>query len=394
MSSWRRLRLGDVLTLKRGYDLPEQNRCIGPVPIVSSSGTTGCHSEAKVKGPGVVTGRYGTLGQVFYIDRDFWPLNTTLYVVDFKGNDPRFVAYMLRTLAFDQQNVAGAVPGVNRNYLHEIPVSLPSTAVQRRIASILSVYDDLIENNLRRIKILEDMAQSLYKEWFVDFRFPGHEDIRMVGSSLGMIPEGWEVACLKDHCTTQYGYTESARDDAVGPKFLRGMDINKSSYIDWDGVPYCSISDQDVGKFHLQRGDVVMIRMADPGKVGIVETAVDAVFASYLVRLRPMSERTTPYYLFYLLLGDTYQDYIQGASGGTTRRSASATVMTQFEFFLPPMHLVTQFDETVGELRGLLNVLVGMNGRLRQTRDLLLPKLISGEIDVSDLDIDVGEDAA
>lgn len=97
----------------------------GTVPIISSSGVTGYHDEAKAKGPGVVTGRYGTLGEVFYIEDDFWPLNTSLYVQDFKGNHPRFISYFLRTLGFAGQNVAGAVPGVNRNFLHMLKVHCP-----------------------------------------------------------------------------------------------------------------------------------------------------------------------------------------------------------------------------------------------------------------------------
>jgi type I restriction enzyme, S subunit len=93
---WQETTLGEVVELKRGYDLPKQARSSGNVPLVSSSGVTDHHSRAMVKGPGVVTGRYGTLGQVFYIKEDFWPLNTTLYVRDFKGNDPRFLSYFLR----------------------------------------------------------------------------------------------------------------------------------------------------------------------------------------------------------------------------------------------------------------------------------------------------------
>ena len=96
--TWGDTRLGDFVTLKRGYDLPSSLRTYGCVPVVSSSGVTGHHSAAKVKGPGVVTGRYGTLGEVFFIAEDFWPLNTSLYVQDFKGNDPKFSAYFLRSI--------------------------------------------------------------------------------------------------------------------------------------------------------------------------------------------------------------------------------------------------------------------------------------------------------
>jgi type I restriction enzyme S subunit len=196
MGVWIDTLLGEVLTLQRGFDLAEKRRIPGGVPIVSSSGITGYHSLAMVKPPGVVTGRYGTLGEVFYVDVDFWPLNTTLWVKDFKGNHPRYISFLLQTLNLAHQNAAGAVPGLNRNALHLLPIRVPTKPIQERIASILSAYDDLIENNTRRIKILEDMAQMLYREWFVNFRFPGHEKVRMVESELGPIPEGWKCVQL------------------------------------------------------------------------------------------------------------------------------------------------------------------------------------------------------
>ena len=114
MSEWSEVRLGEVIELKRGYDLPKRARADGPFPIVSSSGISGNHAEAKVRGPGVVTGRYGTLGQVFYVATDFWPLNTSLYVRDFKGNNKRFVALLLESMDLAQHDGAAAVPGLNR----------------------------------------------------------------------------------------------------------------------------------------------------------------------------------------------------------------------------------------------------------------------------------------
>ncbi|MBU1244915.1 restriction endonuclease subunit S, partial [Myxococcota bacterium] len=198
MADWRVCKLGEVINLKRGFDLPSSRRTEGPYPIVSSSGITDFHAEFKVKGPGVVTGRYGTLGQVFFIEDDYWPLNTSLYVENFYGNDPRFISYFLSTLQFGTQNAAGAVPGVNRNHLHAMEVTVPPLPIQRRIAGILSAYDDLIENNQRRIKILEEMVRSLYREWFVYFRFPGHENHPRVPSPLGEIPKGWEVKLVKE----------------------------------------------------------------------------------------------------------------------------------------------------------------------------------------------------
>ncbi|WP_299428142.1 restriction endonuclease subunit S [uncultured Meiothermus sp.] len=114
---WREQLLGEVATLQRGFDLPTQERKSGSVPIVSSSGPSDTHSEARVSGPGVVTGRYGTIGQVFYIEQDYWPLNTTLWVKDFHGNLPRYIYYLLQTIDFHQFNDKSSVPGVNRNHV-------------------------------------------------------------------------------------------------------------------------------------------------------------------------------------------------------------------------------------------------------------------------------------
>src|SRR5260370_41626837 len=131
---WKDCQLGDIITLQRGFDLPIQDRKPGNVLIVSSSGITGTYSEAKVTSPGVVTGRYGTIGQVFYIKQDFWPLNTTLFVKDFKGNDPLFISYLLHTIDFESHNDKSSVPVVNRNHLHMVKVSVPMASEHRIIA--------------------------------------------------------------------------------------------------------------------------------------------------------------------------------------------------------------------------------------------------------------------
>jgi type I restriction enzyme S subunit len=193
MTEWRETTLGEVVELKRGYDLPTANREPGEVPIVSSSGITGHHSIARVHGPGVVTGRYGTLGEVFFIEGDFWPLNTALYVRDFKGNEPRFIAALLQSLQLGRNDGASAVPGINRNQLHRLPVMCPDIDTQRIIATVLKALDNLIENYREQIELLGQLAHAFYQEWVVRFRFPGHENVPLVGSDLGLIPTGWRV---------------------------------------------------------------------------------------------------------------------------------------------------------------------------------------------------------
>ena len=247
----------------------------------------------------------------FFASGKFWVNNHAHVVRAIRGVA---VDYFLMSY-IQSTNISGyitgtAQPKLSQSNLKAIRLPLPPLPTQRKIASILSAYDDLIENNTRRIKILEDMAAAIYREWFVEFRFPGHEIVLMVESELGLIPQGWEVKKLSDLVETQYGYTESATVDEVGPKFIRGKDINKTSYIDWNTVPFCPIESEKYANYRLHANDILVIRMADQGKVAIIEKEVDAVFASYLIRLKLVSNCLSPYYLFYTLLDERYQNYI------------------------------------------------------------------------------------
>jgi len=158
---WKECRLGDVINLKRGYDLPNADRVFGPYPVISSSGVFSYHKEPKAKGPGVITGRYGTLGEVFYVEGDYWPLNTTLYVQDFKGNNPRYISYLLQTIKLGEQNFASSVPGVNRNILHQLIVQIPSIPAQEKIADIIHVIDQKIAAEQSRKEALDTLFTSL-----------------------------------------------------------------------------------------------------------------------------------------------------------------------------------------------------------------------------------------
>ena len=377
--TWTTVRLGDVVTLQRGHDLPDSQRKDGDVPIVSSSGVTGRHSEAKAKAPGVVTGRYGTLGEVFYLEEDYWPLNTALYVTDFKGNHPRFAAYFLKNVLRDYQSDKAAVPGVNRNVLHELKVRCPDRGLQEHIAGVLSAYDDLIENNRRRMVLLEDAARLLYREWFVLLRFPGHEHTRITKG----IPQAWDRKPLADLCESiDYGYTASATDQDVGPKFLRITDIVPAS-IDWSAVPYCEIPDDRLERVRLQTGDIVIARTG--ATVGYAKRLHKmhpcAIFASYLVRLRFRPDFSN------LLAGvfvesDDYKAYVQSRVGGAAQPNANARVLAAAEIPVPPRSIQAAFDDVAGPLADQREILACQNRQLHAARDLLLPRLMSGEVTV------------
>jgi type I restriction enzyme S subunit len=352
MTEWRESKLGDVITLKRGYDLPQQRRKTGPFPIVSSSGVTDHHIEAKVKGPGVVTGRYGTLGEVFYIQGDFWPLNTSLYVQDFKGNDPRFISFFLRQLNFGTKNAAGAVPGVNRNHLHAMDVRIPSLPVQRRIAGILSAYDELIENNQRRIKILEEMARSLYREWFVHFRFPGHDKVKMVPSPLGPIPQGWEVKKLGEVLELNYGKAlkSDTRREGQIPVFGSSgiVGSHDTSLVKGPGII--------VGR----KGNVGSVFWSDADFYPI-DTAY---FVTSSLPLR---------FMFYELQTKNFINN-DAAVPGLSRHQAYS-----LETVIPPTDLLTRFCRLADDFDQQASKLRHQIENLRRTRDLLLPRLLSGQ---------------
>jgi len=324
-----------------------------------------------------------TLGATAYIntDEEFSIKNVALFKPDPEKIDPRYLYYLVLSDEFQARiknyRTGAAQPFVSLEILRNQSIKyFADITIQRKITVALSNYDDLIEINKHRIRILEQMAQSVYSEWF------GSVDAKS-------LPEGWDVAKLSDLVETQYGYTESANEIEVGPKFVRGMDINKNSYIKWNEVPYCPISKDELPKYKLSVWDILVIRMADPGKAGIVEKEIDAVFASYLIRLKIKSPKLSPYFLFYFLLSNRYKDYITGASTGTTRKSASAGVITDIDIFIPPDHLRQKFEDHISFLRQLLNNLLDKNVNLRQTRDLLLQRLMSGEVDVDNIALEL-----
>jgi type I restriction enzyme, S subunit len=199
LQNLKKYKLGELVEFKYGKGLPERDRVPGDYPVYGSGGIVGTHKEALVRGPGIIIGRKGSIGNVFYETNDFFPIDTVFYVNPHSKNiDLYYFSKLLAQIGFQNMNSDAAVPGLKRDLALSHDVLIHDYHDQLKISAILSAYDDLIENNLRRIKILEEMAQLIYREWFVHFRFPGHEKIKMVNSPLGKIPEGWKVKCLGD----------------------------------------------------------------------------------------------------------------------------------------------------------------------------------------------------
>jgi type I restriction enzyme S subunit len=302
-------------------------------------------------------------------------------VIANEEHDSKFIYYLLcNNVDFIRRLGGGsATPIISKSKFEEVELLVPELPIQRRIANILSTYDDLIENNRRRMELLEETARQIYREWFVRLRFPGREHTRIING----VPEGWERKTLAQLCESiDYGYTASAEQEEVGPKFLRITDI-VPSFIDWSLVPYCQIEDDKLSKFRLNEGDIVIARTG--ATVGyakrIHKRHPDAVFASYLVRLRRKQEIDN------LIVGifaesEDYKDYVKSRVGGAAQPNANAKVLAGAEILVPPMTLQRTFCEFVEPLIDQRELLQFQNEKLRAARDLLLPRLMSGEIAV------------
>ena len=254
------------------------------------------------------------------------------------------------------------------------------------IAAILSAYDDLIENNLRRIKILEEMAQTLYREWFVKFRFPGHQKVKMVDSPLGKIPEGWEAKRVGD----------------IAEDMRRGVKPSEvppdTPYIGLEHLPRKSIAlsqwgfagDVQSTKFEFKRGEILFGKIRPYfHKVGFAP--IDGICSSDTIVIADKDHKWYPL----LLCCVSSEDFVAHAtqtSKGTKMPRADWEVLTKYPVPVPPPSLLTSFNSFLENNLGLIENLIFRNRNLRQTRDLLLPKLISGELDVSELDIETVND--
>ena len=159
-AGWRVVRLGEVATLQRGVDLPIQDRVPGSVPVYGSNGILGTHVQTLHPGPGVITGRSGSIGVVYFSTGPYWPLNTTLYVRDFHGNSERFIYYLLSQLKLERFAASTGVPSLNRNFVHPEPVPLPPLPEQRAIAAVLDSIDDAIERTEAVITVTERLRDA------------------------------------------------------------------------------------------------------------------------------------------------------------------------------------------------------------------------------------------
>lgn len=332
----------------------------------------------------VVIVRVGYPGTACVIPPGMGPLNAASLVIVRPNRallDPHYLAYVLNS-PWGKATINGRLVGAaqqvfNTNTAAETPIPAPSVEVQRRIASILSAYDDLIENNTRRIAILEELARRIYEEWFVRFRFPGHENVRMVESELGLVPEGWRSAALGD-------LVDDVRD-TVSPESL----APDTPYVGLEHIPRRSIALAEWGRSADVQSTKVRFRERDIlfGKIRpyfhkVAVAPLAGVASSDAIVIRPKNEDTYGLVLA-IVSSDAFVAEATQTSNGTKMPRANWGVLQRYPVPIPPVALRTRFEELMAGVLSAVRNHILRNQNLRTTRDLLLPKLISGELDVS-----------
>jgi len=300
--------------------------------------------------------------------------------------DIRYLYYSLHNLGLEHF-------GYQRHfkYLKEKRIPWHPLEEQRKIAAILSTYDDLIENNTRRIRILEEMAQIIYREWFVNLRFPGHENVKMVESELGMIPEWWEVGTLNELARIVSGFAFSSKEYLVNGKYSIVTIRNIQ-----DGVfmPDCNSRVDRVPPnmpehCRLHTGDILLSLTGNVGRTCLFY-GEQHLLNQRVAKILPR-EGIGESFVYFTFRQDSLRRRLEMISTGVAQQNLSPINAGNLELILPPKQLLTDFCRTFDVFVEHILLLSLHTANLQRTRDLLLPTLISGEIDVENLDIDTGE---
>lgn len=400
-------RLGDVVTVKSGFAFKSADWLDAGVPVIKIANVKdgwitldGCsfvsqevaHSARAfelTKGD-VLISMTGHIGQVAKVrDEGRMLLNQRVGRFSIKNRERIDGEYLFQWLrlpevraVFEAHAYGAAQPNISPSLIEQQSIPLPPLPVQLRVASILSAYDDLIENNTRRIAILEEMARRIYEEWFVRFRFPGHEGVRMVESELGLVPEGWGVATLGQLAEVN---ARSVRRGAE-PTEIRYVDISSVSTGSIDNKEPLLFADAPGRARRIVRdGDVIWacVRPNRKSYALVLNPEPNLLVSTGFAVLSPASAPSS--FIYQCVTTDDFVSYLVNHAKGAAYPAVGAEEFENAKVLKPSDSLVAEFDRIAEPMMRLVAALQLKNTNLRATRDLLLPKLISGELDVSSL---------
>jgi type I restriction enzyme S subunit len=329
---WQTKRLVDVATLQRGFDLPTQDRMSGDIPIVSSSGVIDTHNKGMVRGPGVVTGRSGSIGNVFFIEQDYWPLNTVLYIKDFHGNDPRFVFHLLKKFDLKRFASGTGVPTLNRNFVHDELVNIPPLPEQQRIVAILdeafagiAIAKVNAEKNLQNARALfESHLQTVFSEQddgWVEKRLGDASLLEIIDGDRGTYYPKATDFYNEGHCL--FLNTKNVRPD--------GFNFDSTMFITAE-------KDRQLRKGKLKRGDVVLTTRGTIGNIGHYSEDVeydDIRINSGMLIFRTNKHLLLPSFLFELLRSEIVKSQIRTYTTGAAQPHLPIKTLVNFTIPVP-----------------------------------------------------------
>ncbi|MCM3553358.1 restriction endonuclease subunit S [Micrococcus luteus] len=363
--SWTTKMLGDVVRLRRGYDLPTSERQDGPYPVLSAGHAIGSHIVPKVPGPGFAVGRATNLGRPVWSDTDFWPLNTTLYAEDFLGNEARWVYHLFETLDLSGYNSGSAQPMLNRNYIAKVPVLVPPLRVQQAIAEVLGALDDKIATNLEVASTLDEIGAIQFQKIAENSpRSPVGDVATLVlgGTPNRSVPEYWNgsVPWIASGACNQKIVTQPT-------EFITELGLERSA-----------------AKMLPAKTTVVAITGATLGKMGWLGSAMSANQSVVGVHAH-----STPAWIYHALRSEQTQ-LMNWATGGAQQhvnKGAVAAIEVPFE-----SNRAQVFEALIGPLMDRAVFAMQENATLTAVRDELLPQLMSGRITVKDAEKRVEEE--
>ena len=383
------------MNFKRGYDLPESARRPGPYPVISSAGISGYHDQYKVCGEGIVTGRYGTLGVMHYCSGDYWPHNTALYVTSFKGNAPKYVYYMLSCLGHLNTGDKSAVPGVNRNDLHELVIPMiADREAQQKIAAVLSALDAKIDLNNRINAELEALAKTIYDYWFVQFDFPD-ANVRPYKSSGGAmvwndalkreIPADWTAGSLDDLGQIVGG----SRPSTLNPdNFANDMIpwITPKDLSNNKDRKFISRGETDVSEIGRRSASLTLypagtVLMSSRAPVGYLAIALNPVTTNQGFKSFVPSKGYSTSFVYYSV-ERSLPTIIQYASGSTFVE-ISGGILKSVRAVLPAKSVTDAYAKLIEPIVNRQRQAELENLELTRLRDWLFPLLMTGQVRVT-----------
>jgi len=417
MDGWRECKLGDLLEIKHGHAFKGEYFADTGTHVVLTPGNFFDEGGFKAKGnkekwyAGPIPSSFvlnqgdliiamteqaeGLLGSSALIPRSgFYLHNQRLGLVqvrDESAADKQFLYHLFNSRSVRAQ-IRASASGVKVRHtapsrIAEVKVIVPSFPVQRRIAGILSAYDGLIENNLRRIKILEEMAQALYREWFVKFHFPGHERTRMVDSPFGKIPEGWDMRELGELCGLRKDRYQDGRHSDLPLLDLAKM-LQHTLAVGEMGSPKELTTSRT-----LFEEDDLLFGSIRPYLHKVILAPCRGVTNISVLVIRPAEVRLRSL-LSVLLSSEGTILWADQYSNGTKMPVIKWDVLKKMPVLVPVQSLLQRFQDVVQPMLRTIKMTSARNRNLRRTRDALIPKLISGELDISEMDIAVPAEVA